>query len=94
MVELTVLDTFLLGVGPSVDTGVFGVCQSDAGGTVGCAGFSGGFFGLDGRVALTLGSHGPGGDSGFSVSANVHPTFLGNGEFVMSATLGVGGEWF
>jgi hypothetical protein len=86
MEELTVLDTFHIGVGPSVDTGVFGVCQSDAGGTVGCAGFSGGFFGLDGRVALTLGSHG--------VSANVHPTFLGNGEFVMSATLGVGGEWF
>jgi hypothetical protein len=87
MVELLIFDTLHLGVGPSVDAGAFGVCNES-----GCGGQTGAFFGIDGRVALTLGSHGIGSDSGFSISANVHPIFF-DGFTLVTITGGIGGEW-
>jgi hypothetical protein len=78
-----------VGAGPSVDVlGVKGFSFSN-----GETGSTSASFGLDGRVAIVIGGHGPGRHAGFDIEANVHPTFW-NGIVLTTFSLGVGGEMY
>ncbi|AKF05495.1 hypothetical protein DB32_002644 [Sandaracinus amylolyticus] len=92
MFELTPADVISIAAGPSIDvwTGCDDGAQGDGQvGTArdrGCAG-SNPFFGLHGRVALNIGSDGPGKRHAIQVSFEVHPTWFGD-DFQTIALLG------
>jgi hypothetical protein len=88
MAELT-LPLVHIGAGPSVDyVGIAG-CSAASG----CSPDTGVHFGLDGRVALVIGGHGPGRHGGFAVNFDAHPTFL-DGATLTTLSLGLGGEMY
>jgi hypothetical protein len=88
MAELT-LPFVHIGAGPSVDyVGIAG-CSAASG----CANDTGVHFGLDGRVALVIGGHGPGRHGGFAINFDAHPTFL-DGATLTTLSLGLGGEMY
>lgn len=100
MFALTPVDLFEVSAGPSLDIlsggGVSESVNTGAGSTsVSAGGFSGAYFGIDGRVALHLGGRNP--DShrrrGFTISADVHPSFVPGGA-VTFITGGLGADWF
>jgi hypothetical protein len=88
MAELT-LPLLHIGAGPSVD--VLGIAGCSA--TGGCDNETGVHFGIDGRVALVLGGHGPGRHGGFAINFNAHPTFV-DGTVLTTLSLGIGGEMY
>jgi hypothetical protein len=76
-----------IGVGPSVDVlGVEGLSFAN-----GQTGSVTPVFGIDGRVAIVIGGHGPGHHAGFDIEGNVHPSFW-NGIVLTTLTAGIGGE--
>lgn len=88
MFDFTLADMVQLGVGPSLDLGVIGVCRAND-----CSGFGGAFFGADFKAALALGVRVPGGGrSGFVLALHVHPTWIGPDRQVTTVTLGFGVE--
>jgi hypothetical protein len=89
MAELT-LPILQIGFGPSLD--VFGIAGCSAT-DLDCGSNSDVFFGLDGRIGVVIGGHGPGRHGGFAINANVHPTFV-NGDVVTTVSLGLGGEMY
>lgn len=93
MAGTTFFDFIDVGFGPSVD--VLDILSASAGpGTAGAGIGAGVFFGLDARVALAIPSHKPdGGRSGFCITFDAHPTFVGGGT-ITAMTVGLGGEWY
>jgi hypothetical protein len=83
------LPVLQIGAGPSLDVlGIkgFSLLKSDPGST-------NAYFGVDGRVAIVIGGHGPGSHAGFAINANVHPTFW-TGGVLTTFSLGLGGELY
>lgn len=93
MAGTTFFDFIDVGFGPSVD--VLDILSASAGpGTAGAGIGAGVFFGLDTRVAFAIPSHKPdGGRSGFCITFDAHPTFVGGGT-ITAMTVGLGGEWY
>jgi len=87
MFDFTFGDMLQLGLGPSLDLGVVGVCRRDS-----CDGFGGAFFGADFKIALVLGGHvhGSGQRAGFVIALHAHPTWLSANNPVTTVTLGFG----
>ncbi len=92
MFDVTLLDRFQIGLGPSLDFAWNCPMQQD--GVRSCANGNG-RFGGDLRLALALGDqvHGTDGRSGAVISLEVHPTWL-DPEFTWMMLVGVGGETF
>jgi hypothetical protein len=91
MVGLTLVDLIELGLGPSVDI-LAGAGISTSGAGAGAEVRPG----ADARVAFLFGGGPDPGRirrSGFSIGADVHPTFL-DGGVLIAITVGVGGEWY
>jgi hypothetical protein len=93
LAEFTLFDFLQLGVGPSLD---YLAAASCATGDTSCSAAEGVGFGVHGRAAIILGGRNPQGGArgGFSISLNVHPLFLGNGNFLFFSTLGIGADWY
>jgi hypothetical protein len=89
MFELTLGDSFQLGVGPSLDF-VWG-CNADY--QASCVG-SGPYLGADARVAFLVGGRGPGRRSGLAFSLDVHPTWFGGEHAAIALLFGVGYELY
>ncbi len=87
MFDFTFGDIFQIGLGPSLDLGVVGVCRRDT-----CDGFGGAFFGADFKIALAFGGHVPGNRqrAGFVLALHAHPTWLSANNPVTTVTLGFG----
>ena len=86
MFDFTFGDIFQIGLGPSLDLGVAGVCRRDS-----CDGFGGAFFGADFKIALAFGGYAPGRHrAGFVLALHAHPTWLSANDPVTSVTLGFG----
>jgi hypothetical protein len=88
MGELT-LPVIHIGLGPSFD--VIGI--AGCGANTGCSPDTGTYFGIDGRVAIVIGGHGPGRHGGFAINFNAHPTFVAAG-VLTTLSLGIGGEMY
>lgn len=95
--SISPVDMLEIAAGPSADL----LSGGKAGGSVGAGtasasakAFSGAYFGLHGRIGLTLGSRKPetGRRAGFTISGDIHPTFA-EGETVILYTLGLGADW-
>lgn len=89
MLDLTFFDVLQVGAGPSLDF-VWG-CSTENRGAV-CA-RQGPFFGGDLRVAVVLGSRGPGRRGGVSFSVDAHPTWL-DSDVATMLLFGIGGELY
>ncbi len=89
MADVTLGSMVQLGAGPSLD--YLAGCGANA--EEAACGSGGPFFGINGRVALTLGDSDPGGRGAFILTADIHPTFLAEGTAV-SILLGIGGQAF
>lgn len=86
MFDFTLADIVQLGLGPSLDLGIVGVCRPND-----CSGFGGAFFGADFKAAIALGARGPfGARSGFVIALHVHPTWIAAHESITTVTLGFG----
>jgi hypothetical protein len=86
MFDFTFGDIFQIGLGPSLDLGVAGVCRRDS-----CDGFGGAFFGADFKIALAFGHYAPGRQrAGFVLALHAHPTWLSANDPVTTVTLGFG----
>lgn len=86
MFDFTTVDMVQLGLGPSLELGVAGVCRGDQ-----CSGFGRAFFGADFKVGLVLGARGPfRGRGGILVALHVHPTGIAAEQPITTVTLGVG----
>ena len=83
-----------IGAGPSVDVlGIKGFALQIPGSPPADPGSTNAYFGVDGRVAIVIGGHGPGSHVGFAINGNVHPTFW-NGGVLTTFSLGIGGELY
>jgi hypothetical protein len=88
LIEAT-LPVLHIGAGPSADIlGIQGYAvQGETGGSTNV------YFGVDGRVAIVIGGHGPGSHVGFEIEGNVHPTFW-EGTVLTTFSVGIGGELY
>jgi|GEM_PF-2093188 len=98
MFALTPVDLFEVSVGPSLDVlggGKASVSSSTSAGSASAGGFSGAYFGAEGRVALHLGGRNPETHRrrGFTLSLDVHPSFVSGGPITF-ITGGLGADWF
>jgi hypothetical protein len=93
LAEFTLFDFLQLGAGPSLDYLAAASCPA---GDTSCTAAEGVGFGVHGRAAIILGGRNPQGGArgGFSISLNVHPLFLGNGNILFLSTLGIGADWY
>jgi hypothetical protein len=91
LAELTLFDFLQLGAGPSLDYIAAAACTGEN-----CSSAAGTGLGLHARGAVVLGGRNREGGrrSGFSLSVNLHPVFLFNGEVLFFTTFGIGGDWF
>jgi hypothetical protein len=91
--SISPVDLLEIAAGPSADY-LTGGAASAGPGSASASAFSSVYFGVHGRVGLTLGSRNPktGRRSGFTISGDLHPTFA-SGTTVMMYTLGLGGDW-
>lgn len=89
MFDFTFGDIVQLGLGPSLDLGVVGVCRGYS-----CDGFGGAFFGADFRIALAFGGNSPRySRSGFLLALHIHPTWVNDSNNpITTVTLGFGYE--
>jgi len=95
LIEAT-LPVLHIGAGPSADIiGVknYALLPAKLGGPPVDAGGTSAYFGVDGRVAIVIGGHGPGSHAGFAINGNVHPTFF-HGTTLLTFSLGIGGEFY
>lgn len=94
MFSLTPIDLLEIAAGPSLDYLSGGGVSAGPGGTS-VGGFSGMYFGINGRLALHLGGRNPdtGRRKGFTIGGDIHPTFT-PGSAVTFFTLGLGADWY
>ncbi len=92
---ITLFHSFDIGAGPSLDFVAAGVCSAA---TMYCGGTSTWNWGGHARFAVNVGGLAGGGPrrSGFSITAELHPTFLTSQNPAVMAlmTVGVGAEWY
>lgn len=90
MAELTLFDHLQLAAGPSLDYLAGGGCSGSD-----CTAGAGLGFGLHARAAFVFAGRDPQGGrrSGFSLSVNLHPLFVGGAAFFFT-TFGIGGDWY
>lgn len=89
--EITLADIFHAGLGPAVDYMAAVACSSAS--SEGCVGGAGAFFGLHGRIAVTLGGRTFFNRRGVSIGIDLHPTFVSSAVF-FTGMLGVGYEMY
>ncbi len=94
MFALTPVDLFEVAAGPSLDY-LSGGGASVSGSSASANAFSSVYFGIQGRAALHLGGRNEETHRrrGFTISLDVHPTFVPNGP-VTFITGGLGADWF
>lgn len=98
MAEYTLGDILHLGLGPSFDGVIGGICTELENGTTtqpsdkpSCIGTAGAAFGITGRIAATFGVARPSRRKAFSVGLDLHPSFTPAGAFFFT-TLSLGYE--
>ena len=87
VLEVTVFDHIQLGVGPSLDVGIGGLCAPNA---LVCEGLSDLRLGLETRLAVVLGHRSPSARSGLSIALTVHPTWVDRNTASTTVALSVG----
>lgn len=84
LLDLTLGNLVQFGAGPALH--FFAGCSANLGAVTATCSDTGPHFGMNGRVALVLG--------GFTVAADIHPTFYTNADPLIGMTLSVGGVTF
>lgn len=94
MADVTLLDIFQVGAGPSLDYLGMALANGNSNGTASASAAAGVYFGLNARAGLALGGSGPGARGRFMVGLEVHPTFVGSGLVPTTVLITLGGGHF